>query len=556
MGDNINGSRFSEAGQRLRKADDAMTDVTSRPVSHFVTADQGEGRSAETADAFPPLAKVRVLLVDDDINYSALVKDVLGFAENYSMDRAANLREMWSLLDHNAYDALLLDYSFPDGTGLDALKKMVEQKRQLPIIIVTGRGDERVAAQAIQQGATDYLVKSPETVFELPVLINKAVRNYAYQVERIRSLEKIRYQALLLDNVRDSVVVWDSNGKITYWNPAAERLYGWPASQMIGRGVGEVYAVLFSPAPVPISADASSPAEVERSARTNRGETIWIGSRITELRDEYAGNPFLGFIDVTRDITTRKRAEEQIQAAQSSLVESARLAALGELASGVAHQINNPLTAIIAEAQILGRQLAPESSERESTTIIEQAGWKAQQAVQDLLEFSRASPDALQTVSVNETIQKAVRMVGAPIQAGGGGLEIQLAEDLGSVQGYPVRLEDLWVNLLLLARDAIPDGLPHRIFVRSSAREGNAVTVEVGDDGRVIPAHELETLFEPHFAGAVAGRGNGMEFSICREIVRQHGGQIRATSSADFGTIVTVELPTEVGNGSGEHPGH
>jgi len=533
-----------------------MTDVTSRPVSHFVSADHGEGRSGESADSLPPPSKVRVLLVDDDINYSALVKDVLGFAENYAMDRAANLREMWFLLERNAYDALLLDYSFPDGTGLDALNKMVEQKRQIPIIIVTGRGDERVAAQAIQQGAIDYLVKSPETVFELPVLINKAVRNYAYQVERIRSLEKIRYQALLLDNVRDAVVVWDSEGKITYWNPAAERLYGWPAAQMIGREAGEAYAALFSPPPIPISADAGSPVEVERSVRANHGETIWIGSRITQLHDEYSGNPFLGFIDVTRDITTRKRAEEQIQAAQSSLVESARLAALGELASGVAHQINNPLTAIIAEAQILGRQLAPESSERESTTIIEQAGWKAQQAVQDLLEFSRASPDTLQSVSVNETIQKAVRMVGAPIQAGGGGLEIHLAEDLPSVQGYPVRLEDLWVNLLLLARDAIADGSPHRIFVRSGARADKAVIVEVGDDGREIPAHELETLFEPHFAGAVAGRGNGMEFSICREIVRQHGGQIRATSSADFGTIVAVELPTEVGNGSGEHPGH
>jgi PAS domain S-box-containing protein len=302
-----------------------MTDVTSRLVSHFVAADQGEGRSRDAVDSLSPQAKVRVLLVDDDINYSSLVKDVLGFAENYSMDRAANLREMWFLLDHNAYDALLLDYSFPDGTGLDALNKMVEQKRQIPVIIVTGRGDERVAAQAIQQGATDYLVKSPETVFELPVLINKAVRNYAYQVERIRSLEKIRYQALLLDNVRDSVVVWDSNGKITYWNPAAERLYGWPASQMIERGVGDAYAAIFSPPPVPISADASSPVEVERSARTNHGETIWIGSRITELRDEYAGSPFLGFIDVTRDITTRKQAEAQIQAAQSSLVESARL---------------------------------------------------------------------------------------------------------------------------------------------------------------------------------------------------------------------------------------
>ncbi|MBN2084106.1 MAG: response regulator [Anaerolineales bacterium] len=533
-----------------------MTDATSRPVSHFIGADHGEGRSGETGDSPPPQAKVRVLLVDDDINYSSLVKDVLGFAENYSMDRAANLREMWSLLERGAYDVLLLDYSFPDGTGLDALNKMVEQKRQIPIIIVTGRGDERVAAQAIQQGAIDYLVKSPETVFELPVLINKAVRNYAYQIERIRSLEKIRYQALLLDNVRDAVVVWDSDGKITFWNPAAERLYGWPASQMIGRGVGEVYAVLFSPPPVLMPADAGSPVEVERSARTNHGETIWIGSRITELRDEYSGNPFLGFIDVTRDITIRKQAEEQIRAAQSSLVENARLAALGELASGVAHQINNPLTAIIAEAQILGRQLAPDSPARESTAIIEQAGWKAQQAVQDLLEFSRASPDTLQSVSVNETIQKAVRMVGAPIQAGGGGLEIQLAEDLPTVQGYPARLEDMWVNLLLLARDAIADGSPHRIFVRSSARADKSVIVEVGDDGREIPAHELDTLFEPHFAGAVAGRGNGMEFSICREIARQHGGQIRATSMADFGTIVAVELPTEVGNGFGEHPGH
>ena len=533
-----------------------MTDVTNQPAANFIAADRGDSRSGENPVSDSPNVKCRVLLVDDDINYSALVRDVLGFAENYSLDRAANLREMWSLLDRNRYDALLLDYSFPDGTGLEALRKMAEQKRQIPVIIVTGRGDERVAAQAIQQGATDYLVKSPETVFELPVLISKAVRNYAYQIERIRSLEKIRYQALLLDNVRDAVVVWDAEGKITYWNPAAEQLYGWPASQMIGKPVSEIYTGIFLPPPVPISADANPPVEVERSARTNRGEAIWIGSRITELRDEYSGGSFLGFIDVTRDITMRKKAEEQIQAAQASLVESARLAAIGELASGVAHQINNPLTAIIAESQILGRELAPESPGRESTAIIEQAGWKAQQAVQELLEFSRARPDTLQSVSINDTIQKAVRMVGAPIQASGGGLEIQLAEDLPPVPGYPVRLEDLWVNLLLLARDAVAEGHPHKIFVRSGARGKGAVTVEVGDDGREIPAHELESLFEPHFTGAVAGRGNGMEYSICREIVRQHGGQIRATSMRDFGTIVEVELPTEVGNGSGEHSGH
>ncbi|MBN1438177.1 MAG: response regulator [Anaerolineales bacterium] len=533
-----------------------MTPQIESSAARFAAAGREPGRYGGKDGAAPLRAKFRVLLVDDDINYSSLVNDVLGFAENFTLDRAANLREMWALLEKNVYDALLLDYSFPDGSGLDALRTLAQQKREFPVIIVTGRGDERVAAQAIQQGATDYLVKSPETVFELPVIINKAVRNYANQIERVRSLEKIHYQALLLENVRDAVVVWDAEGIVTYWNPAAERLYGWTASQMIGRGVNEVYAGIFSPPPIPVSADSNAPLEVERSVRTNRGETLWIGSRITELRDEYRGGSLLGFIDVTRDITARRRAEEQIRAAQSSLVESARLTAIGELASGVAHQINNPLTAIIAEAQLLGRRLAEDSAARESAAIIEQAGWKAQQAVQDLMDFSRADPDTLESVSVNETIRKAVRMVGAPIQAGGGGLEIDLAEDLPAVRGYPTRLEDLWVNLLLLARDAAADGRAHRIRIRSAARGEGAVTVEVEDDGRAIPAEELDSLFEPHFTGAVAGRGNGMEFSICREIVRQHGGQIRATSSADCGTIVAVELPTEVGNGSGEHPGH
>ena len=376
-----------------------------------------------------------MLLVDDDINYSSLVRDVLGFAENYSIDRAANLHEMWLLMDQNSYDALLLDYSFPDGTGLDALKKMVEQKRRLPIIIVTGRGDERVAAQAIQQGATDYLVKSPETVFELPVLINKAVRNYAYEIERIRSLEKIRYQALLLENVRDAVVVWDSMGVITYWNPAAERLYGWPAAQMIGRPAGEAYAAIFSPVPVPISAGSSSPMEVERSARTNLGETIWIGSRITELHDEYAGNPFLGYIDVTRDITPQEGRGADPGGASEPVGEcapgGARRAGLGcgasdqQSADGDHRRSANARPPAGAGLHGAG-----------STPNIEQAGWKAQQAVQDLLEFSRPAP--IRSKRVGQRNHPECGAHGRrPIQAGGGGWRLSWRTICRPCRGIP-----------------------------------------------------------------------------------------------------------------------
>jgi PAS domain S-box-containing protein len=514
------------------------------------------GRTSMSASKETPANKIRVLLVDDDDNYSALVRDVLGFAEQYELERSSSLSGMWKQLDGGVFHVVLLDYRFPDGSGLDALNQIIEHGLEIPVIMVTGRGDERIAANAIQQGASDYLVKSPEAVFELPVLIRKVVRNYAYQVANRQSLEKIRYQALLLNNVQDAVVVWDSDGRITYWNAAAEELYGLPADAQFGRRVQEGYCTMFDPPPDPTVPGPEGAVLAERRLiRPNRGEA-WISSRLAVLRDNGAEGNILGVMDVTRDITQRKRSEGQLLEAQTRLVESARLAAIGELASGVAHQINNPLTAIIAEAQMLSRELPPEGNARESAELIERAGWKAQQAVQDLLEFSRPQQDRLESLSINDSVRMALRMVGAPIQTAGTSLDIRLGEELPSVRAYGGRLQDLWVNLLLLARDATVGGGVHRICVLSYRTRNGEVAVEVADDGTPIPSAELDTLFEPHYAGAVAGRGNGMEYSICREIVRQHGGRIDAVSRSLFGTIIRVAMPAEVNHGTGQHSGH
>jgi PAS domain S-box-containing protein len=601
----------------------------------------------------------------------------------------------------------------------------------VPVVFITGRGDERTAAQAIQSGAIDYHVKSPETVFELPILIRKAVRNHAYRVESRKSLEHIRYQALLLNNVRDAVVVWDEAGQITFWNTAAEELYGEVAAEQLGRPVTEAYLDLFEPAP-PQRPDSASATAVERMVKMKDGRERWIDSRITGLRDDLGGG-CAGYMDVTRDVTVRRageielrhrlefeklitslstefinlptgqidehilvtleavgrfamvdrayvyllsedgrrmsnshewcapgvtshqarlqqvaleaypwfaqqlrarravqvpslssvpaeaaaecvewnrravgslinvpmtydgkpfgflgfetlradhawtesatalltivgeillgallrqRADARIHDAQTRLVQSARLSAFGELAAGVAHQINNPLTAVIAEAQILQREHAEGDAVRESAAVIESAGWKAQQAVQHLLEFSRSTPDSLNSLSINETVQKAVRLIGTPIQSAGVRLDVLLAEDLPPVRGFAGQLEDLWLSLLLLARDGAADGKPHYITIRSFLHGENQVAVEISDDGRAIPPEELQTLFEPHFTGPVAGRGSGMEFSICREIARQHGGEIHASSSPDFGTIIRVTIPSEVPHGTGGYPGN
>ena len=246
-----------------------------------------------------------------------------------------------------------------------------------------------------------------------------------------------------------------------------------------------------------------------------------------------------------KDITERKQMEDQIQAAQARLTHSARLAAVGELASGVAHHINNPLTTIIAETQILLNTLPPTHAGRESAEAIEQAGWRGQKAVQQLLDFSRPASNTLESLSINDTIQSAVALVGERIQSNGIHLEVELAEHMPLVRGNVQQLGDLWVSLLMLALDATSDGLAHSIRIRSANQMEGLVEVDVWDDGEIIPPDEMANLFEPNFIKPIGGRGTGIELNVCQEIVRQHQGQISAESNLVQGTIFRVTFPVE-----------
>jgi PAS domain S-box-containing protein len=488
--------------------------------------------------------KLRILIVDDNWTHSALLAEYLQLEGFETVDRAGDLAGLWAQLEKNTYDILLLDNKLPDGLGVNALAEIAARGYQVPVVMVTGEGDERIAVQAIQRGAIEYLVKAGDYLPTLPALIRKGVRVYRLQLAMQRSLEQIRYQATLLNNVRDAMVVWDTQGRITYWNPAAVALFGWPAEERLGSLVEESYLNSFDP-PVQVPKIGDTIGRyLERQCKTQAGRTIWVSSRVATLHDLAGGNRLIGYMDISHDITQRKQMEAQIRAAQTRLTQATRLATLGELASGVAHQINNPLTTIIAEAQILLRSLPPEEQARECAEAIEQAGWKLQDNVQRLLEFSRPPEEALEPLAVNDTILKALLLVGAYIQSVGVDLDIDLQERLPPVFGNSRQLEDLWVNLLLLARDGKQNGSDHCIKVASRLVPASFVIVDVGDNGRSIPADQLATIFEPNFFGSSCGRGTGMEFSICREIVRQHGGRITA-ESGDHDTIFHVMLPVQ-----------
>jgi signal transduction histidine kinase len=257
------------------------------------------------------------------------------------------------------------------------------------------------------------------------------------------------------------------------------------------------------------------------------------------------------FQSVGRDITDRKKMELEIKAAQAHLVQAARMATIGEVAAGVAHQIYNPLTTIIADAQILMRSLPKEEPGRDSAEAIEQAGWRLQQVVQRLMEFSRPASEVLDKISVNETIRAAASLISSSIENAGIRFVVELDEKTPAIMGNQRQLESLWVNLLLLAKDATENGFGQLIRIASRREAPDTAVIEVSDDGRLIPADQLATIFEPNFVGPKSGRGTGIEFSICREIVRQHSGQIAAevtypqgsASSSAHRTTLRVSFP-------------
>jgi len=608
--------------------------------------------------------KPRVLMVEDNPEQALMILEYLKIDTDFVVDWADSLKVLWDFLAEKVYDILLMDYRLPDGTGLDALIELPKRGFRLPVIMVTGQGDEEIAAQTIRRGAADYVVKNSNYFIKLPPLIRKVLKEFELELAIERSLEQIRYQAILLNNVRDAVIVWDTNGRITFWNSAAEALFGWQPNQMNSAVVTESYYPLFFPSLDWKTVEKCLNADIERRIVNNTHEDIWISSKITCLTDDTPDNHPIGYMDVLRDITNRKKGEEerrklssvvqqtadsviitnkdghieyvnpafekltgytleeaigkdlslisdpnpderlekmlwqtvlsgesfrsefvrvkksgeqfyseeiitplrdiqgnidhlvlnsrditerrrmenQIQAAMTQLTQSARLAAIGELSTGVAHRINNPLTTIIAEAQLLKREISPEHPFYDSISDIEKAGWKAQEVVGKLLEFSRPATNAFEVLSINQTIQSALVLVGAQLQSNVVKVDVELENGLPSILGNARQIEDLWVNLLLLAHDATADGLPHNIQIHAFSMPDSMVIVTVKDDGKEIPADQLTHIFEPTLIGYDFNRGTGIEFTICQEIVRQHKGTLQAESTA-LATTITVRLP-------------
>jgi signal transduction histidine kinase len=240
-------------------------------------------------------------------------------------------------------------------------------------------------------------------------------------------------------------------------------------------------------------------------------------------------------IIVEQDVTEKRNLE-------SNLIQSEKLAAVGQLAAGVAHEINNPLTAIIANAQILRREIPPDQVDTlESIKLIEVAGTRASQVVRNLLGIARKEKYEFEPIDLNETLHNAISLiqhevVGRPIH-----VELHLAENMPRVVASQDQLQGVWINLILNAIDAIDKEMGD--ITISSLYTGSEFQVTITDNGKGIPTDHLPRVFEPFFTTKSPGRGTGLGLSVCMRVIRHHGGNIQVDSQLGKWTRFTVSLP-------------
>ena len=357
---------------------------------------------------------------------------------------------------------------------------------------------------------------------------------------------------MLVQGVHDyAIYMLDLDGRVTNWNTGAERIKGYTAGEIVGQHFSRFYTEedRQSGEPARAMATAMRDGKYEKEGWRCRkdGSRFWASVVLDPIRDEHGR--LIGFAKVTRDITEKKRAQEELDSAREALAQAQKLEAVGRLTGGVAHDFNNLLTVIRSSVDLLRRpELGEEKRERYLDAISDTAD-RAAKLTGQLLAFARRQPLQREVFDVRERIERLKQiigsLVGSPIQIG-----FDVAEDIGAVDADPSQFETAILNIAINARDAMPDGGTLTLTARKADRAagratvgGPLVAIAIADSGTGMDSATVDRIFEPFFTTKEAGKGTGLGLSQVYGFAKQSGGEIEVESRVGEGTTFTLYLP-------------
>lgn len=502
---------------------------------------------------------IRILIVEDLPTDAELAqREINKSLDSCKYERVETREAFIEALDRFQPDLIVTDYSMPRFDGLAALKIALERTPMTPVIILTGALNEDTAVECMKAGATDYVIKEHIKRLSQAVvhaLEEKRIRQERQNAEQALKESEVRYRTLV-HTVPDLIYVVDLNGNITYASPSAIKYYGYTAShQMLGHKVAE-WIHPDHHAKFKTAMDVLKSGDVlmnqEYALFSKEGKTFFGEVSASCMRDDQ-GHP-VGIVAVVRDISDRKRAEEERSMLQAQLLQAQKMESIGRLAGGVAHDFNNMLSVILGYTELIQTQLSPEDQVVNDVIQIERAGRRAKDITQQLLAFSRKQiiePALLNLNDIIRTTQKGlVRLIGEDVD-----LVFHPDPNLNKIKFDHSQLDQILINLAVNARDAMPRG--GRLTIETTNTQvnegfnpdhlglapGNFVLLSVSDTGVGMDKETLAHAFEPFFTTKAVGKGTGLGLATVYGIVNQGGGHIKAFSEPGKGSTFRIYFP-------------
>jgi two-component system NtrC family sensor kinase len=368
--------------------------------------------------------------------------------------------------------------------------------------------------------------------------------------EALKQSER-RYR-LLAENVTDVIWTMDLNWQCTYISPSVTRQRGFTVEEAMALTPEES----LTPASLEAAAKAiqealaleaagqdanfaARPVDLEQYCRD--GSTVWTEVYATLLRDQ--DGQAIGILGVARDVTERKQAEAERRMMEQQLQLSGRLAAVGELAAGVAHELNNPLAAVQGFAQLLAARDDLEESMRSDVDTIHREAKRATKITANLLSFARKHESEKRPISINEVVESCIELHAYRMRVNNIEVLTELAPGLPMTMADFHQLQQVCVNIITNAEQAMTAAHGRGTLSVRTETAGEYVRMALSDDGPGIPEEYLQRVFDPFFTTKDVGKGTGLGLSICYGIVEDHGGLIRAESRPDEGTTFVIEIP-------------
>jgi PAS domain S-box-containing protein len=495
--------------------------------------------------------RIKILLLDGDVSTAELIQKMAGEIPEtaFEIHCANRLEAGLKQLNRDIVDVIFLNLSLPDSQGIATLIKLKDQVPGIPIIVLSDRENKDMGVMAIHEGAQDYLLKTALHPGMLSRVISYALERNSLEKEMLRHYRelkdmKLKYQAILLSTPNGLCII-NPHWKILWANMALNRILYPGAMSSLGMEY-ESFSVLFPKqdvfeAFVEKVRQSLTISEIHiEEAQLIKGDGIVFPAEIYIVRINPAETGG-GFVATITDLTARKKAEAALKKAQQELIQSEKLSSLGRFASGIAHEIRNPLGNIVASAQYcLSKKEGQNSLIREYLEIILRNAENANKIIKLLFDFAKPRSVNLRPADIEKVIKRACDSVKGRCSQQHIRLTCNVPRQYPPILIDDSSLEEAFSNLITNALDAMPQGGDLTLTAYMDLRSQDIV-VKFRDTGKGIPPENMDKIFEPFFTTKENGVGLGM--SLVHQIVKYHGGRIALQTKVGEFTEVEVRFP-------------